>query len=204
MSNNFSYLTGKSEFKTFARACVEAEDSLRTSPTTCVRNCRAALEKIMRRLYEIDGAFTIDDELNEKTTQDGKPFGELYKMMSSAAFTNAIGRDLSKKIHRIRKLGNDAMHGSSDGREIGRRDATECLSNLFELVQWTDRRYSRNYEPRRFDPSLLPTSDGSSRRGSALGNLAIILILGAALAIAAMSIMGIPIPWSKILSLISG
>ncbi len=204
MSNNFSYLTGKSEFKTFARACVEAEDSLKTSPTACVRNCRAALEKIMRRLYEIDGAFTIDDALNEKTTQDGKPFGELYKMMSSAAFTNAVGRDLEKKIHRIRILGNDAMHGSGDGREISRRAATECLSNLFELVQWTERRYSRNYTPRRFDPSLLSDAGGSSRRGSAFGNLVLIVVMGAALAIAAASIMGIPISWSKIFSLISG
>ena len=75
----------------------------------------------MRRLYEIDGAFTIDDELNEKTTQDGKPFGELYKMVSSTAFVEAVGRDLNKKIQRIRILGNEAMHGSSDGREIERR-----------------------------------------------------------------------------------
>ena len=197
MGNNFSYLDGKSEFQEFARACIEAEDSLKTSPTACIRNCRAALEKIMKWLYARDGKFSIDEELNNSTTQDGKSFGELYKMMSSAAFANEVGRDLNKKIHRIRMLGNDAMHGTDDGRELTRDEATQCLRNLFDFVQWIDRQYGKKFEPRRFDRDNLP----ASKKGSALGNLAIILILGAALAIAAMSILGID--WLKIFSLTS-
>ena len=194
MGNNFSYLEDKAEFQAFARSCVEAEDSLQTSPTVCIRNCRAALEKIMRWLYGRDNKFTIDDELNEPSTQDGRAPGELYKMTSSKAFVDAVGRDLSKKVHRIRMLGNDAMHGSSDNRELTIRDATYCLRNLFEFVQWIDQRYGRNFKPRTFDRDNLP------KKSSALGNLVIILVLAAIMAIAAASIFGLEIPWLKIFS----
>ena len=57
--SNFSYLTEKNQFKSFASACMEAENSLLVSPATCAITTRRALELAVKWVYQADNAVRV-------------------------------------------------------------------------------------------------------------------------------------------------
>ena len=65
------------------------------------------------------------------------------------------------KLHYCRKAGNEAIHNE---KEFTVEEAVRCLQNLFEFVQWIDRRYGKNFKPRTFDAEEIPAKDSTFKK----------------------------------------
>ena len=143
---NFSFLRKKSEFALFAEDCTDAEESLRKSPNSCIKLVRPALDAAVKWLFLRDKNLFKNPNANVE---------KLFELVSDNAFAAAVGKNLLRKIHHCRKLGNQAIHNE---KEFTHADAVTCLSELFEFVQWIDRRYGSNFTPRTFDADEIFTS----------------------------------------------
>ncbi|MBO4401268.1 MAG: dihydroorotate dehydrogenase [Selenomonadaceae bacterium] len=133
---NFSFLRDKPEFALFAADCIDAEEALRKSPDSCIKLTRPALDAAVKWLY------LRDKNIFRKNTDN------LFELLGDISFATIIGRNLLRKIHHCRKLGNQAIHNE---KNFTQEDAVRCLSELFEFVQWLDQRYGKGYTPRIFD-----------------------------------------------------
>lgn len=143
IESNFSFLKDKPEFKIFAGDCIEAEIVFERSPNSCVKLVRTAMEACVKWLYDNDKKFFTNTNNEDK----------LFLLMSSSAFAVSVGKNLLKKIHHCRISGNKAIHNEKD---FSFEEGIRCLSNLFDFVQWIDRNYGKNYQPRTFEVEKIP------------------------------------------------
>jgi len=143
---NFTFLEGKSEFSSFANACIHAEEIYKDSPNSSVTTSRQALENIVEYIYANNGNLRNVNISGQK----------LFDLMEYPAFKNMIPHKLFNKMHTIRQLANDILHNN---RQISEKQAVLCLRALFEIVQWVDKKYGRDYFPRQFDEDDVPEND---------------------------------------------
>ena len=95
---NFDFLKSNTEFLAFSDACVEAENSIATSPALCALGVRKSTELAVKWLY------TIDKSLQQ-------PFKDnLSALIYNPSFADSIDDDLMNKLKFIIKLGNYAAH----------------------------------------------------------------------------------------------
>ena len=146
---NFSFLADKTEYRSFSKDCIDAEESFQNSFDSCVGLVRKALEAAIKWVYSKDKNFTrTDKKLN------------LFEMISNPTFEQAVGKNLADKLHYCRKLGNDAMHPEySEKKNFSAEEAIQCLKNLFDFVQWIDGHYGKNFQLRTFDAGEIPVKD---------------------------------------------
>ncbi len=144
METNFDYLLGKREFADFAQQAVEAEKSISISPSTCAILSRRALELAVRYVYSHDEDLNLPYRDNVSTLIHEKSFRDIIEPR--------LFPMLKYTIH----LGNVAVHTNSN---IKRDDAIVALRDLFEFCDWIDYSYSKEYEERTFDESLLASGD---------------------------------------------
>ncbi|MBR6521460.1 MAG: DEAD/DEAH box helicase family protein [Oscillospiraceae bacterium] len=137
---NFDFLRSDPQFDGFARVAISAEKILHIDPAACTLNCRRAMEFAIKWLYSVDNALSMPDD------------DRLVRLMDNRAFRDLVGEDLWKKMKLIRSLGNNAAH---DGDKISRQQATLCLENLFDFLDFVAYCYSENYKPKKFDISLV-------------------------------------------------
>ncbi len=137
---NFDYLKNESKFNSFADAVVIAEKNYHIDATTCVLNCRRAMEMAIKWMYSVD---------NDLKT----PYqSTLYSLMRSEDFQDIIDENLYKRLDFIRINGNMAAH---DDKKISDDIAQLCLENLFYFMDFISCCYSDVYEERNYDKSLL-------------------------------------------------
>ena len=152
---NFSFLNDKPEYADFAKDCIEAEEGFKTSPNACIKLVRTAMEAAVKWLYKKDKNFV---KVKHLQTNEQESF---LALTSTPSFQKALGNDLTKKVHFCRKAGNQAVHNEKD---FSNEEALPCLINLFDLVQWIDKRYSTNYKARTFDPEEVPVEDSTLKK----------------------------------------
>ncbi|MFI3242268.1 MAG: DEAD/DEAH box helicase family protein [Alphaproteobacteria bacterium] len=140
---NFSYLAQEKEFLLFAPACLEAEKVWHTSPAMSAIGARKALELAVKWVYAADKNLEM-------------PYNDnIQALIHERTFRFAVNPKTWPKLLYIIKLGNLAVHTD---KQISQSDALEALSSLFEFIQWLDYSYGKNYQPRKFDNSLIPSS----------------------------------------------
>ena len=137
---NFDFLRSDPQFDAFARVAISAEKILHIDPAACALNCRRAMEFAVKWLYSVDASLSMPDD------------DRLVRLMDSRPFRELVGEDLWKKMKLIRTLGNNAAH---DGDKISLQQATLCLENLFDLLDFVAYCYSSSYKPKKFDISLV-------------------------------------------------
>ena len=140
MSSNFEFLTGI--YDEFAKEAKEAEQSLVVSPSTCAILSRRALELAVRFV------FTFDNEL-KLPYQDN-----ISSLIHERTFRSIIEPRLFPMLKYVIWLGNKAVHTN---KKITRDDAIVSLRDLFEFCDWIDYSYSRVYNDKQFDESILPS-----------------------------------------------
>lgn len=139
--SNFSFLNERKEFSMFAASALEAEKVFRSSPAMCVIGCRKALELAVKWVYSIDTAIRAPYKDN------------LSSLIHEPTFREQMPSLLFDKIKSTVSCGNMAVHTS---KVVPPVIALHSLKALFEFVMWLDFSYSRDYQPRTFDESLIP------------------------------------------------
>lgn len=137
---NFDYLKTESKFNTFSDVAIAAEKILYIDPTSCVINCRRAMEFAIKWMYSVDASLTMPYQDN------------LISLMSTEEFRDIIDEDLMKRMDFIRKMGNNAAHSS---KKITEDQAILCLENLQSFLDFICYCYADEYEEHTFDKSLL-------------------------------------------------
>ena len=144
METNFDYLLSKEEYAAFALQAVEAEKSIAISPATCAILSRRALELAVRFVYSYDAELELPYQDN------------ISSLIHERTFRGIIEPRLFPMLKYVIRLGNVAVHTNSN---IKRDEAVIALRDLFELCDWIDYSYSKDYVERFFDESVLATGN---------------------------------------------
>lgn len=142
---NFDYLKKESKFNMFSDVAIAAERILYIDPTSCIINCRRAMEFAIKWMYSVDAALKMPYQDN------------LISLMSTEEFRDIIDEDLMKRMEFIRKMGNSAAHS---GKKITEDQAILCLENLQIFFDFLCYCYADEYEEHAFDKSL-PAKDNA-------------------------------------------
>nr|WP_212937609.1 DEAD/DEAH box helicase family protein [Shouchella clausii] len=156
VTTNFGFLKEKTQYKSFANACLEAEKALLVSPATCAILSRRALELAVKWLYSSDSELKVPYQDN------------LSSLIHDATFLAVIDSDLLPLLKYIVKLGNVSVHTNAN---VSRDEATLSLHNLHQFVSWIDYCYSDEYTAKEFDESLLQHGEEKRVRPKELQDL---------------------------------
>lgn len=121
MKRNFDFLNGINGFGQVYNLCRQVEEWQAVDPMRAAQCGRLALETMVKIVYYLK-SWTMDKE---------RP--SLFELTTDERFANFIGSDdMMKRIHYIRKVGNNAMHASD--HTITRRESFFLLLNLYYFV----------------------------------------------------------------------
>ncbi len=142
--SNFAFL--RAEWPELFSEAARAERNGFADPRTSCFYARRALELSVAWLY------TADRTLQEPYRDD------LSARLFEPTFRALVGNDIQAKADLIRRQGNAAVHKS---RPVSPSDSLPVLGQLFHLLYWLARNYSRdpaNVPPAdlQFDPQLVP------------------------------------------------
>ena len=147
METNFDYLLKKEEYADFAKQAGEAEKSLSISPATCAILSRRALELAVRFVFSYDAELSLPYRDN------------VSSLIHEPTFRRIIEPRLFPMLKYTIHLGNVAVHTNNN---IGRDEAIIALRDLFEFCDWIDYSYSREYDEKTYDESIL--ASGNEKR----------------------------------------
>lgn len=138
---NFDFLKLEPKFKDFADIAILAENLMFIDNETAIINCRRAMEFAIKWLY------SVDNDLVLPWNKD-----KLVGLMYTEEFKDIVGKDLWIKLELIRKLGNNTVHSR---KKVTNDEATLCLKNLFDFMDFISYCYADNYSKHEFNPSLI-------------------------------------------------
>ena len=153
---NFSFLADNADYRSFAKDCIDAEESLQNSYDSCVKLVRTAVDAAIKWVYAKDKNLSAQRKKMPPAKKDN-----LFDLIANPSFEQMIGKGLAGKLHYCRKAGNEAIHNN---KEFTVEEGVQCLSNLFDFVQWIDRRYGRNFKPRTFDTDEIPAKESTFKK----------------------------------------
>ena len=137
---NFDFLTKDKQFDTFSSVAVAAEKTLHIDLSTCIINCRRAMEMAVKWMYSVDSALVM-------------PWQEtLVSLMNTEEFREIVGNDIWRRMDFIRRVGNNAAHS---GKKVTEEQAELCLENLFVFLDFVAYCYADEYEEIHFNKELL-------------------------------------------------
>jgi type I restriction enzyme R subunit len=119
---NFDIIKDISGLVTLHRYCATAEEFQVANPLIAAQNARLALESIVKTVYRLKGW-----QVGERTS--------LLTLTTDERFKEFIdSQELMKRIHYVRKIGNNAAHvGSGDGF-VGRKESFFAVLNLYYII----------------------------------------------------------------------
>ena len=118
---NFDFLTKDKQFDTFSSVAVAAEKTLHIDLSTCIMNCRRAMEMAVKWMYSVDGSLVMPWQDN------------LVSLMNTEEFREIVSNDIWTRMDFIRKVGNNAAHG---GKKVTIDQAELCLENLYIFLDF--------------------------------------------------------------------
>ena len=117
---NFDIIKDIDGLRTIYRYCATAEDFQVANPMVSATQARLALETMVKTVYRLKGW-----QIGERAS--------LLSLTTDERLTAFIdSEDLMKRIHYVRKIGNNAAH-ASDGF-VGRRESFFAVLNLYSSL----------------------------------------------------------------------
>lgn len=129
--SNFQFLLP--EFKPLYEPAKGAEQLVHSDPRACCMRTRHALEQAVHWLYENDRDLRMPYD------------NSLGVLLTQPAFEKLLPPHIHQKARLIQKLGNQAVHGN---QRIGSGDALRLVRELFHLLFWLARTYTRASDPK--------------------------------------------------------
>ena len=128
---NFQFL--QAEFKPLYEPATGAEQLIHSDPRACCMRTRHALEQAVHWLYENDRDLRMPYDTS------------LGVLLTQPAFEKLLPPFIHQKARLIQKLGNQAVHSN---QRIGSGDAMRLLRELFHVLFWLARTYTRASDPK--------------------------------------------------------
>lgn len=119
---NFDILKDVKGLGTVYRHCATAEEFQASNPMMSAHSARLALETMVKIIYR----------LKDWTTKERPTLLELTTDERFRAFVDSP--EMMKRIHYIRKIGNNASHVGGDAGYVGRRESFFAVLNLYYFV----------------------------------------------------------------------
>lgn len=132
--SNFDFL--RAEFKPLYEPAQRAEQLVHSDPRACCMRTRHALEQAVHWLYANDRDLRMPYD------------NSLGVLLTQPAFEKLLPPYVFDKARLIQRLGNQAVHGT--GR-IGSGDAMRLVRELFHVLFWLARTYTRASDPKAID-----------------------------------------------------
>lgn len=132
--SNFEFL--RAEFKPLYEPAQRAEQLVHSDPRACCMRTRHALEQAVHWLYANDRDLRLPYD------------NSLGVLLTQPAFEKLLPPYVFDKARLIQRLGNQAVHGT--GR-IGSGDAMHLVRELFHVLFWLARTYTRASDPKAID-----------------------------------------------------
>ena len=126
---------------------LKQKKSLSISPATCAILSRRALELAVRFVFSYDAELSLPYRDN------------VSSLIHEPTFRRIIEPRLFPMLKYTIHLGNVAVHTNNN---IGRDEAIIALRDLFEFCDWIDYSYSREYDEKTYDESIL--ASGNEKR----------------------------------------
>ncbi|MFL9813965.1 DEAD/DEAH box helicase family protein [Stutzerimonas sp. VN223-3] len=150
---NFQFLDP--EFKALLEPARGAEQLVYSDPRACCMRTRHALEQVVHWLYENDRDLRMPYDRSLNVLLTDRDFEELVPVQ------------VHQKMRLIQRMGNQAVHGKG---ALGFSDAIKLVRELFHILFWLARTYTRNSDPKHiaasFDekrvPQLVSTTDAAA------------------------------------------
>ncbi|WP_396617308.1 DEAD/DEAH box helicase family protein [Lysobacter soli] len=128
---NFQFL--QTEFKPLYEPAKGAEQLVHSDPRACCMRTRHALEQAVHWLYANDRDLRM-------------PYDNgLGVLLTQPTFERLLPPHIFDKARLIQKLGNQAVHGN---QRIGSGDALRLVRELFHVLFWLARTYTRTSDPK--------------------------------------------------------
>lgn len=141
--SNFQFLSP--EFKPLVEPAKGAEQLVYSDPRACVMRTRHALEQTVQWLYENDRDLRMPYDRN------------LNALLTDRDFESLPPPPVLAKMRLIQRFGNQAVHAS---QPIGYLDALRLVCELFHVLFWLARTYTRASDPKSieatFDEKCVP------------------------------------------------
>lgn len=129
--SNFQFL--QQEFKPLFDPAKGAEQLVHSDPRACCMRTRHALEQAVHWLYAHDVTLRM-------------PYDNgLGLLLTQPAFEQLLPPHIHQKARLIQKLGNQAVHGN---QRVGSGDAMRLVRELFHVLFWLARTYTRASDPK--------------------------------------------------------
>lgn len=140
---NFDIIKDINGLGTVYNYCTTAEDFQATNPMVSAMNARLALETMVKTIYRLKGW-----QMGERTS--------LLTLTTDERFEEFIdSADLMKRIHYVRKIGNNAAHASDF---VGRRESFFAVLNLYYIIGSVVLAWQLIDKLPDFDKNLIPQS----------------------------------------------
>lgn len=148
--SNFTFI--KADFPQLYEDVVEAERLTFDSPKSTAIFCRSTLENAINWLYENDRKLT-------------RPWrADLSTLMHEHCFAKQFNAKLLNELHLVRKIGNQAAHGT----RVNEDDALASLKYLFRFLRHLAIYYGKSTpDTQVFDEALIPRPATGSKPVSA-------------------------------------
>lgn len=144
---NFDIIKDIKGLDTLHDYCKTAEEFQAVNPRISAQNARLALETMVKIVYNLKG-WSIDQR------------DSLFTLTTDERFTEFIdSQELVRRIHFVRKVGNNAAHGD----DIRRRDSFFAVLNLYYIVGSIMLAWKLIDHLPDFDKTLIPESGVSMR-----------------------------------------
>ena len=129
--SNFQFL--HPEFRALQEPAAGAEQLVHVDPRAACMRARQALEQAVLWLYDNDNSLRMpyDTALNT--------------LMNQREFAQLVPPYVLDKMHLVRRVGNEAVHGN---RPVRRADAMALMEELFHVLFWLARTYTRASDPK--------------------------------------------------------
>src|SRR5690625_1865424 len=140
---NFQFL--HPEFAELVEPAKGAEQLVHSDPRACCMRTRHALEQAVHWLYENDRDLRMPYD------------SSLGVLLTQPSFEQLLPPHIHQKARLIQRLGNQAVHSN---QHIGSGDAMRLVQELFHVLFWLARTYTRASDPKfidaRFDENCVP------------------------------------------------
>jgi type I restriction enzyme R subunit len=134
---NFQFLLP--EFKPLVEPAKGAEQLVYSDPRACVMRTRHALEQAVHWLYEHDRDLRMPYDRN------------LNALLTDRDFEQLPPPPVLQKMRLIQRFGNQAVHAS---QPIGHLDALRLVRELFHVLFWLARTYTRASDPKSIEATF--------------------------------------------------